>query len=69
VQQIEIKTMKNSLTNLKLWQKIINVLPVEGNPQVDWAKMKSLLDAHLPVTNTDSGLKPPGDLYSAFSRV
>jgi len=42
--------MKNSLKNLKLWQKKRNELPVSDDKHADWLDFNALLDQHMPVT-------------------
>jgi hypothetical protein len=42
--------MKNSLKNLKLWQKKRNELSVNDDKQADWLGMNALLDQQMPVS-------------------
>jgi hypothetical protein len=43
--------MKDSLKQLKFWQKKRNELQINDDPQADWLSMQSLLETHLPVNN------------------
>jgi hypothetical protein len=49
--------MKKSALNL-LWQQKRNDLPIDENPQDDWAEMNQLLNKHMPVSTGTVATQP-----------
>ena len=41
--------MKRTLKHPELWLNKRNELPVDGDPNMDWLEMRSVLDQHMPV--------------------
>jgi hypothetical protein len=54
--------MKKSTLNL-LWQQKRNDLPIDQNPQADWAEMNQLLNEQMPVSN---GAVAPQSLFKTI---